>query len=329
MATLADLNVEILANTQGYVAGLRDAQAKTKTFADKTGGLLKGVGVLAGGAVLLGGAAAAGVAAGFIRTVDGITDVEQALRPAIERSRIAAESLQILAEAAKRAGSEDGLEAIVDSAQELQLQLGEIALAGESRATPALEKLGLVAAELQAQSPEAAFRAVVEQLQKIPNVANRAILAEEIFGGTSEKLAGIVNLTNKEFADLQTEVENTSNILSGKALADAKAFDQGMQNLKASLGAGAQAFAVDLLPAMTNVVTFLNTTGLPAFQELKAAALEPLTAFIRSDVVPRFEELATSVKPLVEEAVPKIAEVFGNLGCVVFPNLKVAYERRI
>ena len=33
----------------------------------------------------------------------------------IERSRIGAESLQILAEAAKRAGSEDGLEGITDS----------------------------------------------------------------------------------------------------------------------------------------------------------------------------------------------------------------------
>ena len=32
-----------------------------------------------------------------------------------ERARIAAESLQILAEAAKRAGSEDGLEGVVDT----------------------------------------------------------------------------------------------------------------------------------------------------------------------------------------------------------------------
>ena len=81
----------------------------------------------------------------------------------------------MLSEAAKRAGSEDGLEAVVDTAQELQLQLGEIASAGESRATPALEALGLVAADLQAMEPEAAWRAVVEEIQKIPNVADKAI----------------------------------------------------------------------------------------------------------------------------------------------------------
>ena len=47
--------------------------------------------------------------------------------------------------------------------------------------------------------PEAAWRRVVEEIQKIPNVADRATAAEEIFGGTSEKLAGIINLTSEEF----------------------------------------------------------------------------------------------------------------------------------
>ena len=311
MATLADLNVEILANTSDYVSGLRDAQAKTQSFADKTGSLLGGIGKLAAGGALLGGTIAVGAAAAFARTVDGITDVEQALRPAIERSRIAAESLQVLAEAAKRAGSEDGLEAIVDASQELQLELGLIAAEGDSRALPFLERLGLKAQELQALEPEAAFRAVVEQLQQIPNVADRAVAAEEIFGGVSEKLAGIINLTNAEFAALQTEVENTSNILSSDALESAKVFDQELQNLKASLGAGAQAFAVEMLPALTSVVTFLNTTGLPAFQDLKAFALEPFTAFIKSNVVPAIENLATKLQSVNIDV--------GNLGEKLVP----------
>ena len=55
--------------------------------------------------------------------------------------------------------------------------------------------------------PEAAWRRVVEEIQKIPNVAERAAAAEEIFGGTSEKLAGIINLTSAEFADLEKNVQ--------------------------------------------------------------------------------------------------------------------------
>ena len=216
MPTIADLNVAINANTTQYVKALQSAETRTSTFTKRGGSLLRGFGKTAAlGAGVAAGAAAAAVG-GIVKTIDSLTDVEQELRPAIERSRIAAESLQVLAEAAKRAGSEDGLEAVVDSAQELQLQLGEIALAGKSRATPALEELGLQAEKLQAMEPEAAFRAVVNELQKIPNVADRAILAEEIFGGTSEKLAGIVNLTTAEFAALEAEVIKTSDVWSGK-----------------------------------------------------------------------------------------------------------------
>ena len=130
------------------------------------------------------------------------------------------------------------------------------------------------------------------QSRKIPGVADRAILAEEIFGGTSEKLAGIINLTGTEFAALEAEVRKTSDIWSGDALKSAKDFDQELQNLKTDLGRGANALVVEMLPALTNIVTFIRTTGLPAWQELKALALEPLIGFIKDNVVPGFEELA-------------------------------------
>ena len=50
--------------------------------------------------------------------------LEKALRPMVERSGLASDSLQLLAKAAEVAGSEDGLEGVTDSAQELQLRLG-------------------------------------------------------------------------------------------------------------------------------------------------------------------------------------------------------------
>ena len=175
---------------------------------------------------------------GIAKTINDLVEIEAELKPAIDRSRIAAEALQLLGEAARRAGSADGLEAIVDSSQELQLQLGEIALTGTARAVPALESLGLVAAELQAMEPEAAFRAILEAIQEIPNVADRAIAAEEIFGGTSEHLAGIINLTTAEFAALEAEVQKTTDIWSGEALDSAREFDQEMRNLKTDLTRG-------------------------------------------------------------------------------------------
>ena len=83
--------------------------------------------------------------------------------------------------------------------------------------------------------PEAAFRSVVEQLQRIPNVAERAYLAEEIFGGTSEKLAGIINLTNAEFKDLEDSVRATTDIWSQEGLDAAEDFDLRCPGLKGAL----------------------------------------------------------------------------------------------
>ena len=77
--------------------------------------------------------------------------------------------------------------------------------------------------------PEAAWRAVVTEIQKIPNVADMAIAAEEIFGGTSEKLAGIINLTNEEFKALEQSVSDTALIYSTEALEGARELDTAMQ----------------------------------------------------------------------------------------------------
>ena len=213
------------------------------------------------------------------------------LRPLVERSHIAAEALQVLAEAAVRAGSDDGLEAITDSAQELQLQLGELALTGAARAEEAFLSLGLSWEKLREQSPEEAFRAVLAEIQKIPNTADRAVAAEEIFGGTSEKLAGIINLTTAEFAALEKEVVATSDIWSGEALASAKEFDLEMQHLKTELGRGSNTLVVQLLPALTSVVRYIRTDVLPAFQALRTKALEPFATFVKDDVIPELGAL--------------------------------------
>ena len=314
MATLSNLVVRISGNTTKLNTALTSAETRTGKFkrgilkaftAIKVASLALGIGLIA---------AFGSFVVSIGKGVQGLVETEAALRPMVQRSRIAAESLQVLAEAAKRAGSEDGLEGVVDSAQELQLQLGELFLTGSARAEAALLSLGLVAAELQTQTPEAAFRAVLFELQQIPNVANRAIAAEEIFGGTSEKLAGIINLTTAEFAALEKEVIATSDIWSGEALESAKAFDLELQHLKTDLGRGTNALVLELLPALTNVMTFLRETGIPAWQEFKENALSPLWTFIKDKVIPIVIAIKDGFIGFATEALaPVIAHVRDHL----------------
>ena len=320
MAILQNIVVRIRGNT----ADLNNSLTKTQGIVGRFGaGARKTFGAVGKAAVALGaitigalGLFATSIASG----VKGLVEFEQELRPAIERSRIGAEALQLLAEAAKRAGSEDGLEAVVDSSQELQLQLGELALTGNARATPALEALGLTAAKLQAQEPEAAFRAVLEALQQIPNVADRAIAAEEIFGGTSEKLAGLINLTNAEFAALNAEVANTTDIWSGETLEAAKEFDQELQNLKTDLLRGTNAIVAGLLPSLLSIAEWIRAEGLPAFQEFKDNALAPAAEYITGTVVPAVENLVV----WLQENLPPAMEA---VSAFVTGTLVPAFER--
>ena len=106
--------------------------------------------------------------------------------------------------------------------------------------------------------PEAAFRAVLEELQSIPNAADRAIAAEEIFGGASEKLAGIVNLTSAEFADLEKNVKATTDIWSQDSLDAAKDFDEALKSLTSAVTSLVTPLVGELLPHLTSFATWVT-----------------------------------------------------------------------
>ena len=199
------------------------------------------------------------------------------------------------------------------------MQLGELALTGATRAEDALYSLGLVAEDLQKQTPEAAFRAVLFELQKIPNVANRAIAAEEIFGGTSEKLAGVINLTTAEFAALEKEVIATSDIWSGEALASAKAFDLEMQHLKTELGKGSNVLVVQMLPALTTTARYIRTDVLPAWKDFKELALSPVRSFIKDELIPTLGNLYLRIR---DELEPVIALTGETIRTILLPKVK-------
>ena len=248
------------------------------------------------------------VVGGLIKMVTGVIRAEKELRPMIERSRIGGEALQQLAEAANRAGSEDGLEGVTDTAQELQLQLGELAATGGGRAKDALDALGLSAQALQDMEPEAAWRAVVAEIQKIPNVANRAIAAEEIFGGSSEKLAGIVNMTNAEFAGLLDTIEKTGDFLSDEQLEDARKFTEEITKLKDSFGGAANSIGAKLIPHLTTAVKFFNEELLPPIKDI-ANVLGPVLMPILRAVGNIFGGVIKTVLTVVANLLKGVAQV--------------------
>ena len=123
------------------------------------------------------------VAVALGKMVGRIVDAEKALRPMVERSGLASDSLQLLAKPLlKRQGRKTVLEGVTDSAQELQLRLAEVVQDGTGPAAEAFRKLGISAQDLIDKSPEDMLLTVVAALQNVTNEADRKFLADELLG---------------------------------------------------------------------------------------------------------------------------------------------------
>ena len=246
--------------TQGFDSML-DRIRRSVDSIPLIGPLLEGIptpALVATGAVVgLGGA--------LLGTVNGIRETERELRPMIERSNLSAETLQVMAIAAQRLGSEDGLEGVTDSAQELQLRLSEVVLDGTGPAVAAFERLGLSSQELIRQSPEQAFLATITALQGVTNAADRKFLADELLGGASERLSGLINTQSDDFAELTDRIRENENIVGGPALASARELNITMDELRGSLAQVSTEIGTELLPVFIRVAEFLRDDVVPGF----------------------------------------------------------------
>ena len=242
-----------------YAAGLKKAETQAKTTGDKVETQGKRMGTAfsnfgekvkssAGKIPLVGGAltqlltplgaatlAIGALVGGLTSSVTKILDVEKELRPMIQRSGLAATSLQVLTTAAERLGSEDGLEGVTDSSQELQLRMAD-AVAGSETMADRFDALGLSADDLITKSPEEAFLAVITAIQDLNLEADRKFNADELMGGSSEKLSGIINASTVEFQALTAAIRDNGDIIDDEALAAAKQFDAQWKIVSATLG---------------------------------------------------------------------------------------------
>ena len=314
MAPIARLVVDIVGNTRSFDKSLDKSQTRMQRFqrqTQKTFAFMRRI--VVGAAVL-----AAGALVGTF--VKGLLETERALREVIHRANFGVVALQVLAEVARRAGSEDPLEAIVDTSQELQLQLGEIAETGTSRALPALQALGLEAEALQRMSPEDAWRRVVEALQQVPNAARKAFLAEEIFGGSSEKLAGVLALTNEEFAALEEQVRKSHNVFSEEQLDAANDFRLAIEGIQTAFVQMVSPLAETVTPALAGFMTYLLDDFRPDHEEVWENVKNDI-ANATGPMVTELQEFNIELGKVWDEVLGKVTDLAVDFGDAIGVDL--------
>ena len=213
--------------------------------------------------------------AGIGAAVGKVSTLEKELRPMIQRSNLSAESLQVLSKAANVLGSEDGLDGVTDSAQELQLRLAEASQDASGPAVAAFEKLGLSSADLIAASPEDSFLQVITALQGVTNASDKKFLADELLGGSSEKLSGIINTSSEEFQGLTDSIRENGDIISNEGIANANAFNLALGKLTEGFGGIASEVGTAFIPLLTDIIEGITEL----WQEIDGPVLQVLGIF--------------------------------------------------
>lgn len=243
MASIGDLVANLTVNSSGWSRGLKTAKSETGGFVSSVGSMLSSpvgkLAALAAGAVSV-GAAFYGVSQSIGRTA-GVAD--QAAR-----TGLSGEFLQRLGYAADQAGVDS--ETLTKSLSKMTLVVGE-ATSGNKSAQSAFTKLGLSVSNLADLSPEEQFASISDALGGIPDTAQRAAAAVDIFGKSGAELGPLFEQGAAGITAAMGQAATLGIGLSDEDIQAASAADDAMSRLSATVTALVDKVSAKLAPAWT------------------------------------------------------------------------------
>lgn len=177
MASLGDLVVNLVANSQGMATGLKAAEGYLTAFATAATTF-----------------AAASVAR-FVQVGSAFDDMAQ-------RTGVAVEALSTLSYAAKL--SDTSIEAVQGGLMKMAKFMGDLR-GGSGEAAKKLEAFGISATQILAASPEQQFKLFADAIAAIEDPSERAAAAMEIFGKGAGELLPLLQQGGKGIEALQEQ----------------------------------------------------------------------------------------------------------------------------
>lgn len=187
------------------------ASGATEGWRDTLGGLQDNLG---GGGVAGVASVAAGAVGAFALSALDAADEVAALST---RTGLGTEFLQEYGYVARQTGGD--IEDVADVVREMQLRLAEAASLGSGPAVDALDLLGISLRDIQELDAPAQFELLRDRISEVEDPANRLFAAEELLGGSSERLQGIISATSDEIGRLRREAHDTGQVLSEETVA--------------------------------------------------------------------------------------------------------------
>ena len=157
------------------------------------------------------GASAAAVG-GVVALGDALLGRASEIQELSTISGVGAETLQRWGAAARESGG--SAEDVADAARELQLRLAEASSLASGPAVDALNLLGLSLEELEGIPVDEQLALIRDRLSEVHDPAQRLFLAEELLGGSSERLVSALSATSDELDRFKVSSDETIETLS-------------------------------------------------------------------------------------------------------------------
>lgn len=192
---------------------------------------------------------AAAIAQGLVRAAGAAIEMGDEIGKAASKAGVAASTMSELAYAARANDIE--LSALSTSLRKMQ-ETTSLAAAGNKAATATVESLGFSVEQLRALAPDQQFEAFAQAISTIPNPADRARVAVDVFGRAGAELLPLFEQGANGVRLLREEAKALGVALSDDQVKRLQAADESVKKLKASFASLATVLVARAAPALTS-----------------------------------------------------------------------------
>ena len=313
--TLGNAYVQIIPSAQGISGAITDVlKGEGETAGKKTGGLFaSGFGGKLKTGLKIAGAAVAGFstvsAAAMTKAIKSTANYGDNIDKMSQKLGLSTDAYQKWDYVLNLSGT--SIENVSIGIKTLTNKLDD-AKNGSKTAIASFERLGLSTDELSNMSREDLFGAAIKSLQSMEDSAERAALANDIFGRSGQELTPLFNTSAEATQKLMEQAEKYGMVMSVDAVKASAAFNDSLTTMQNTITGLKNRMIADFLPAATKV-----TDGLAKMFTGDMSGLDDVVEGVKemaSKIVKLGPQLLSAGGKLIGELINGILEKSGELG---------------
>jgi hypothetical protein len=249
----------------GLNAGIRGIEKAGKDANSALGGMGKILGSVTGGVLALGAGLSA---AGVVAFAKGAIDAADNMRDLSQKTGVSVENLSRFQQAAEKSGTT--IEGVGNAMVKLSRGMAAAAETGEGPAAEALQTLGISAVDAagKLRSTDQVMLEVSDRFQQMPDGAQKAALAVQLFGKAGAEMIPVLN-------EGRQAIEGLAATMSTEFANKADAYNDSLAATKAVFGQIGMEIANQLLPYLSSAVDWIAKVGI-GFRDYIVANKEPI-----------------------------------------------------